>query len=100
MKLQTRKLTLNKGSALIERFAFNANGVDLSGFKVAGYVKSKLSDRSALTTIEGKIDGGFLEVSIPSVKTRNLPVGQFIYSLEISKGPYQFTFTGYIDILP
>ena len=72
----------------------NSDGtkMNLSGYLASGFVKYRYSDTGRLLNLNPYIDvsytSGIIVISGSGAATSSLPVGRYVYDVEISKGEY------------
>ena len=78
--------------------------VDLTGYTVRGVVKNRYGDASSLFDMGPTISnaaGGEVNISLKPSATKDFPVGQFHYGIEVEKGDIAFKpLNGNVLVLP
>lgn len=102
-------LNIVKGSQTTIRLTVkNDSGgfLNISGYGLRGNVKHRYSDTGILLDLKpsgvaGFLDKGLIQIDFSAAETKNLPVVQAVYDLEIFSGDYvEKIIGGFINIFP
>jgi hypothetical protein len=104
----TYNISAVQGSTLLLSLTANdSNGspIDLNGYSARGYVKYRYSDTGSLLDLSPVVTppygSGIITLSGNSVALANMPVGTFVYDLEVYAGDYVVKFLkGYFYLFP
>ena len=83
------------------------NGIDLTNYTASGFAKYRYSDTGVLLNLNpaprtGDAGAsGYLDIVLSGVHTKDVPVVQAVYDIEIYSGEYhEKLIYGYVNILP
>lgn len=103
-------LNITKGSqfeVVLRAKDSNGNGIDLTDYTTSGFVKYRYSDTGIILDLNpvprtGAAGvSGYLDIKLSGVHTKNVPVVQGVYDIEMYKGEYhEKLIYGYANILP
>ena len=102
-------LNIVKGSQIVVKFTLkddNGDYLNISGYGLRGSVKHRYSDTGILLNLSPSGVAGFLHQGLVQIKftaeeTKNLPIVQGVYDIEIFSGDYiEKIVGGYINIFP
>lgn len=102
-------LNIVQGSQTTVRFTVkddNGAYLNLSGYSLRGSVKHRYSDTGILLNlspsgVSGYLHQGLIQVKFTTEETKNLPIIQGVYDIEIFSGGYvEKIVGGYINIFP